>query len=249
LVSGGYASGFVAKNVKYNYTNISPAFRWPGKTSYVFPQNVSQSHMILDEYGPVVHEVRSFDVAFSVQTVPVSSSFLYVSNPLVDVMSYQSDAFGANFMLANAARQNVIVNGQDDITYGSANSINQTLLIYGRCVYTSQNDYVIIKKDDDAIRRQGLIRTQFTTRYIQTTEMANDIADWIVAQWATGVDEVNADLFGNPLLQIGDLVTINYPAKGMAPDTHQYYITSIKSTFSNGYKTTVTLRRAKVASE
>jgi hypothetical protein len=246
IVNGGFASGFVNKVIKYNYANISPCYKWP-YVKYTFPQTINQSHMILDEYGPVVHEVRTFDVAFNVQTVPVSSSFLYVTNPLVEVMSYQSDAFGANFMLANAGRQNVIVNGTDDtLTGGSNTTINQTCLIYGRCVYTAQNDYVIIKKDDEAIRKQGLIRTQFTTRYIQTSDMANDIADWIVKLWATGVDEVAVEMFGNPLLQVGDLVTMNFPVKGMYPATHQYFITDIKNSFAKGYKTSLTLRRAHV---
>lgn len=246
LVNGGYASGFVYKNIKYYACNINPTFKWPYGQIYTIPEITSQSHMILDEYGPVVHEMRLFDVNFDTNTVPAPASFLYVTNPQVEVISYLSDAFGAEFMLANASRDNVIVNGEDDITAGASNPITQSILIYGRSVYTASNDSYLIKKDDDAIRRQGLIRTQITTRYVQTDEMAADLGDWILSLWATGVDEVDADLFGNPLLQIGDLVTMNYPVQGMAPSTHQYFVTSIINTFDSGYKSSVKLRRAKI---
>lgn len=247
LKTGSYASGFVYKNVKYSSQTINPSHTWPGGDTYYFPQRTSKSNMILDEYGPVVHEIRTFDVQFDTNTIPAPASFLYLSNEgQVECLSYQSDAFGAEFMLANASRQNAIVNGVDTITNGPDNSITQTILIWGRAVYTAQNDVFLYKRDEDAIRRQGLVRTQFTSRYIQTDEMATDIANWILSLWATGVDEVTAVLFGNPLLQLGDLVTMNYPTQGMAPDTHQYFIIDIQNEFSNGYKSSVKLRRAKI---
>jgi hypothetical protein len=221
LRSGGYVSGFAEAEVKYNFGNINPSYHWPYGTFH-FPQAISQSQMIFDEYGPIVHEITSFNVAF--------------------------DAYGAQFMLANAGRENVIVNGTETIQdeSGSTTTVNHTLFIYGRCVYTASTDSIIYKTNDDAVRKQGKIRTQLTTRYIQTQEMADDIAGWILELFADGVDQVQATLFGNPLFQLGDKVTLNYPARGYFPSTHQYFITSIKNSFNNGYKTSVVLRRANV---
>lgn len=243
IVSGGYASGFVSRNIKYNFIDINPGWSWP--SGYVeFPQRLSQAYCSLDEFGPIVHEVRKFDAQFNTQYVPVSSSYLYNTNPYVDQLYYFSDAFGAEFMIANASRENVVANGTQTI---SANdSVNHTMMVYGRCIYQAQSDNYLIKADDAAIRRQGLIRTQLTSRYIQTKEMADEIGQWIVDLWAMGVDEVSVDTFGNPLLNLGDLVTINYPVKGMYPTTHKYFVVSVKNTFENGYKTSLTLRRAKV---
>lgn len=243
LVSGSYASGFVPRNIKYNFIDINPAYTWPSGTEY-FPQRISQAYQVLDEFGPVVHEVRTFDAQFNSQFVPVTSSYLYNTNPLVDQLYYISDAFGAEFMIANGSRNNVVANGQDDTD--SSNSTNHTMMVYGRCIYQAQSDNYLIKTDDAAVRRQGLIRTQITSRYIQTQEMAAEIGQWIVDLWATGVDEVTMELFGNPLLTLGDLVTVNYPIQGMYPTTHHYYVVSVKNEYNNGYKTTVQLRRAKV---
>lgn len=247
LVNGDYASAFVSRNVKYGSHTIDPTYTWPYAT-FAFPQVVSTADRVLDEYGPVVHEIRTFNVEFDKSKVPVESSFLYLSNPLVDVLSYQSDAYGAEFVLANASRNYVILNGTDSTTVspGGSNSTNQVMFIWGRCLYTASADRNVVKTDDDSIRRQGLIRTQFTSRYIQTDEMANAIGDWVIQEWSGGVDQVTANLFGNPLIQLGDLVTMNYPTKGMLPATHQYYVTDVKGSFDSGYKTTVTLRRAKV---
>jgi hypothetical protein len=247
LKNGGFTSGFLARNVRYNWKSINPSYRWPGGPVY-FPQKIADTDLAFDEFGPVVHEIRTFDVAFDTSKVPVESSYLYNTNPLAMTLYYQSDAFGAEFMLANADRTNVVVNGSEDVATpsGSTQSVNWTMFIYGRPLYTAQNDRFLVKKDDAAIRRQGLIRTQFTSRYIQTDEMATEIGQWVLDLWADGVDSVDVQLFGNPLLQLGDLVTMNYPLKGMYPSSHKYFVVQIKNSFSNGYKTEVTLRRCKV---
>jgi hypothetical protein len=246
LKDGSFTSGFLERNVRYNWRSINPSYRWPGGPVY-FPQKIADTDLAFDEYGPVVHEIRKFDVAFDTSKVPVDSSFLYNTNPRVMTLYYQSDAFGAEFMLVNADRKNVIINGTEDLpTPSGTTSINWTMFIYGRALYTAQNDKYLTMKDDAAIRRQGLIKTQFTSRYIQTDDMATEIGQWVLDLWADGIDEVDVELFGNPLLELGDLVTMNYPLKGMYPTTHKYFVVNIKSTFNAGYKTEVKLRRCKV---
>jgi hypothetical protein len=158
LKDGSFTSGFLERNVRYNWRSINPSYRWPGGPVY-FPQKIADTDLAFDEYGPVVHEIRKFDVAFDTSKVPVESSFLYNTNPRVMTLYYQSDAFGAEFMLVNADRKNVIINGTEDLpTPSGTTSINWTMFIYGRSLYTAQNDKYLTMKDDAAIRRQGLSR-------------------------------------------------------------------------------------------
>lgn len=240
LVTGGYQSKWIHDNVVFACAN--PLLQ-PPSGIVQYPEAVGDAYVQFDEFGPAVHEVRQFDVEFSSQFIPVASSYLYLTHPKADCIAYYSDASGASFMVANASRDNITVNGPEtDFTGGS---ITYSISIYGRVVYTSQNDNIKIVRDEAAIRKQGLIRTQFTSRYIQTEEMAGVIGDWITSLWSMGIDQVTVALFGNPLLQVGDLVTINYPAKGMAPSTHQYFITSVKGSFDKGYSTEVVMRRAR----
>jgi hypothetical protein len=245
LERGGYMSGFVQKNIRYNFGTVTPAYQWAAGGTY-YPQRVQNNRFAFDEFGPVVHEVRKFDVKFKEENVPVAHSNLYFNNPeQIDVTYYESDAFGASFLLANAARHDAFAKGDDGITFGKDNIKTRTMFIYGRSVYQDEER---TKTTDDAssIRRRGMTKTEFSNRLVQTEEMADGLGQWILDLWASGVDEVTLNVFGNPFIQLGDLVTINYPIKDMFPTTHKYFIVSIDNEFDGGYKTKVVLRRARV---
>lgn len=242
LAKGGYSSGFIEKEVKYNFRTAS-VYYWPN----FYVDRVNSSDFVFDEYGPVVHEIRDYDVQFKEDNRPVAHSNLYLSNiGQVEVVYYEADAFGARFMLANASRNNVIVKGEDTITFGAENAVNQSMFVYGRSVYQEEEKTKSIR-DADSIRRRGPSKTEFASRYIQTEEMATELGEWVVELWATGVDEVTVESFGNPFLQLGDVVTINFPVKDMYPASHKYFVVSYENSFEQGYKSTFILRRARFA--
>ena len=109
--------------------------------------------MFLDEFGPIVHEVREFDVKFS--NSPVLHSNISVYN-LTQALcpEYRYDAFGAQFILANAGRHNVVLSGDDKLTYadGSGATVSTKTFIAGNVLIKEEADKVVIK-DDDAIKR------------------------------------------------------------------------------------------------
>ena len=197
-----------------------------------------------DDFGPICHEVREYDIQFD--KFPAVHSNIYFSNDSQIICpEYSADPFGAKFILANAYRSNAIVNGEDTLTFGSDNPVEQKLMIYGRTV-TKGDEKTIISKNDDAIRRRGQVDTEVQSEFIQTEEAAQDLADWITHHWADGNDEVEAEIFGNPLIQLGDIVSINYPQKDFDPVTHRYFVVEIGRGFDSGYDTTkLTLRRVK----
>jgi len=135
--------------------------------------------------------------------------------------------------------------GDDTITLGSDGSLTQTMFIYGRSLYQDA-DLTVEKRHDLSIHRRGSAQVTFNSKFLQTEEMADGLGDWITSLWGKGVDEATMNVFGNPFIQLGDLVTINYPAKDMSPSTHQYFVVTIKGSFEKGYKTNVVLRRANL---
>jgi hypothetical protein len=246
LVSGGFTSGYIQRQWRFDYRNINPGYtHWWGATDW-FPQMVNRSSYAFDEFGPVVHEVREFTVNFADEHIPCAHSFLYYSNTgQIACLSYEADAFGATFMLANASRQTAVLKGTDDWTFGPDNSVEHSVFVYGRCVY-QDNDKTLTQKDDKNIRIRGEVKTDFDSTFIQTEDMANALSDWILDLWAGGVDEVSLEVYGNPFIQLGDLVTISFPIKEMLPHTHKYFIVEVKNEFDAGYKSSVVLRRARV---
>lgn len=244
LTTGGFTSGYIEREWRFG-TYIQKgrgALREGGR---YFTNVSSRANYFYDEFGPMVHEMREFKVDFDEDDVPVAHSYPFISNTQVVCTDYVSNAFGARFTLVNASRRDAIVKGEDSITLESEDEkIDQKFFVYGRKLF-QDNENSITKKNEQSIRTKGVVSLGFDNDYIQTEQAATDLANWVVDLWAHGADEVSAEVFGNPLLQLGDLVTLNYPVKGMTPSTHRYYIVSINNQFNQGLTTKLILRRAR----
>lgn len=238
-IDGGYQSGQYEREWTYGYRTNNKI-----KMSRSFSVRGRYGSRLMDEFGPVVHEVREYDVKF--ESFPVIHSNLYISNDTqVICPEYNGNPFGANFILANTARVNAIVNGEDTLTFGIDNPVDQKLLVYGRLVKKDE-EQTVTTKNDDAVNRRGAVEVDIASEWIQSKTAATEIGDWITEHWGGGSDEVTITAFGNPLIQLGDLVAIQYPAKSMTYETHKYFVVGVENNYDGGLDTSVTLRRAKL---
>ncbi len=203
----------------------------------------AKHQFFFDEFGPICHEVREYRVKFD--KGPVLHSRLYLSNDYQILLpEYSSDPFGAKFVVANAARQNAIVNGEDTLAFGPQNAINQHFLIYGRALVQKEAE-TVTERDESAIQRRGRIATEISSKWVQSKEAASDLGAWINEHWSNSADEVNATIFGNPLIEVGDVVSVEYPEISATADTHRYFVIGVSNSFDDGIETTLLLRRAR----
>jgi hypothetical protein len=239
LIRGGYYSD---QHYKDGFYRTREARRKHGKRTITYKQRYAQR--FFDEFGILVHEVRPFSVTFD--KGPCVFTDLYFSNISQAVcLDYVGDPFGANFTLANASRDNAVIQGADDITFGVDNVVNQVLFVSGRTVQ-QQDEKTVEAKNDAAIRARGDIPLDVTSDWIQTEGHATDLSNWITNNWSTPADTVELESFGNPILEIGDIVAVNFPPRNMTAATHQYFVIKITHDFSEGGLSSVfTLRRAR----
>jgi hypothetical protein len=171
---------------------------------------------------------------------------LYISNSdQVVCDEYFNDPFKAKFILANADLGNAIVNGEDTKTYGADNPVNQKMVITGRTIQRAEpKDYTV--KNEQAIRARGEISLDFQSDWIQSESAAKALGDWIVNNWSQPCDEVEVTVHGNPLLQVGDVVAVNYPPKSLSASTHKYWVLAVEQQWDNGPTTALSLRRARI---
>lgn len=236
-VNGGYQSGQLDREFIYNYKTGIPRI---GRNTT--KKTIKYSQMYFDEFGPIAHEVREMDVKFDPK--PVLHSQLYMTNDWQAIApEYRSTPFGAKFLLANTSRDNAVINGEDNLSF-PGNSVSQVLCIYGRVVTQADAAQVIVKSDSQ-IQRRGRIDTEISSQWIQTEAAAKALGDWITKHWAEAADEQTVEVFGNPMLEIGDVVGVEYVAKSMTTATHKYYVTSVSTSFDEGLATTLTLRRVR----
>ena len=198
-----------------------------------------------DDFGPIVHEIREFDVKF--EPNPVLHSRLYMTNDFnAALLDYTSTSAGAKFAIANVSRINAILNGDDSLTFpGSDSSINQVLTVFGRALVIDEAKK-ITKKNDLQVRSRGPIEVDLASPWIQSESMATALANWIVRNMSYGNDELSVEIFGNPLIEVTDVVDIWFAKKNLTG--HRYFVTGVSTSFENGIKTSLTLRRVNPAS-
>lgn len=234
IVDGGYYSNQYYKDVLWDWRNVK---KKRGKKTVTQKQKYADRYM--DEFGIVVHEAREYDVVFS--KAPVLKSILDFSNTKeVVVDQYIHSPFGAKFIIANAARSNAILTGED-----LKSQRDQYFDIIGRTVQQREEQTYTVK-DEQAIRARGEIEVEIDSRWIQSEGAARDLGNWIVNNWAETSENVETTVFGNPLFQIGDLVSVDYAPKNMLPGTHKYFVIAVTHGWDKGPTTSLSLRRARV---
>jgi hypothetical protein len=167
IVRGGFVSGFIEREWRYGYF-ITGSLGFSNGSAKAYYINNSRGDYVFDEFGPVVHEIREFEVTFDDDNTPVSNSFLYLSNESqVICTDYTADPFGAKFTLVNTSRENAILKGSDSVMFTADNSVDQTLFVYGRLL-KQEDDLTVTKKDKASIRKNGLTALEIDSKYIQT---------------------------------------------------------------------------------
>jgi hypothetical protein len=191
------------------------------------------------EFGIPIHEVREYSVKF--EKVPVLYSSLYVSNDdQIVTTQYVGNPFGADFTIANSSRINSVVNGEDTVTYGPDNSVEQKMVITARTIQ-QQDEKTYEVKDAKAIRVHGEIQLEVSSDWIQSEAAAKAIGDWIVNNWAEPADTVDVKVFGNPLIRVGDVVNITYAPKGIS--NVKFVVLTCSQSWDDGLETTITCRK------
>ena len=193
--------------------------------------------MFMDEFGPILHEVRQYDVKFDPS--PALSSKLFISNDQVFCPEYISSSFGAKFVLVNGSRKNAILNGEDST---AGNASNQVCFVYGQVPTIAENETVVVKNDAQ-IAARGKVESDITSQWIQSKDTAQAIADWINQHWSSGADQQTVTIFGNPLLDLTDVVDVHFPDRNMDTSSHKYFVIGISHNFEQGLETILSLRR------
>jgi hypothetical protein len=229
-VSSGRKMSREMVNITKSLRRKNKKKRWP------------RSGQMFDEFGPYVHEIREYDVKFD--PAPVKHSKIYMSNDwAVDEIEYIPSSFGAKFTLVNLSRKNETLSGEDSATFaGTGDSFSQHLTVYGQALVVEELEEIVVKNDLQ-VRARGEIEVEINSEWIQSKPAAQAVANWISQHWSNGVDVLDVTVFGNPLIEIGDLVSIDYPANKMYESQHHYFVTGTSTSFDGGLSTRLTLRR------
>jgi hypothetical protein len=187
----------------------------------------STKKTMIDEFGTVAREILKTDIKFdSRPSLPVW--FSTGDNKSVTLLgSSQTNFKGSAFVLNNTSTTVPLADGATSSFF----MLGNTLADSGTLEYTTDElaDYV---------NKEPVI---FQSKWLQNESDVKSLARWIKEEVINRGQSVTMTVFGNPLISLGDIVTINYPAQGFNGE-ERMIVTSVSHGYDGGLNTTVTCR-------
>lgn len=232
MYSGASAANAFAK--QYVLSGDTEKLKFSKSDLKTSSENKIQS---FDEFGPLVHEMREFDVSYDSDLPVLSPDFINTNQAGISIINWYPSSFGAKFMAVNTGRLDEALSGElREIEYKSA------ILGYKLRLSEQKNVEVV---DQDSINTHGKLSLQLSGKYIQDESSAQKLGEWIREHWERANNVMSANIFGNPLIDIGDVVIVDYPLASLNEATKYFVLASDTSWSSGGLETTLKLRQAE----
>jgi len=181
----------------------------------------------IEEFGPVAREIRNINIKFENRPAePVYASTGI--NKFVEVVGSTFTHFGSNmYVLNNSGTYSPLSDGQDyDFSIIGSSIVRQSGQEYSSTV---PNEY----STDEPLT--------FDSQWIQSISEAAQLESWFKTVWSGKQMEISLDVFGNPLLSVGDVIQINYPYHNLTT-SKKFVITSVRQSYNDGLETSITCR-------
>lgn len=181
----------------------------------------------LEEFGTVARELRKVSIKYESRPgYPLYPSLGI--NKFVNVLGSRLTSFGAEVYLVNNAGTWVPL---DDSSLHSFSVIGNYVVTSGQHEYTDKtvNEY---SNPEPVI---------FQSSWIQKEDDAKAVSNWIKTLWSKQQSVINMQVFGNPLVSVGDIITINYPSNGL-DGTQKFVVMNVSNSFMDGLETSITAR-------
>lgn len=180
----------------------------------------------VEEFGTTVREIVKANVKFASRpSFPIRWST--GTNRLVKILGSKLNNFGGEAYLLNNTSTTIPLS---DENLASFYVVGNTLAPSGQIEYSTE--------DDDYTAKEPVV---FESRWLQNESDVKSLAAWIKSNVVNKGKVVEMSVFGNPLLAIGDIVSINYAYQGFT-GTEKFMVVRIAQSYSDGLETSITCR-------
>ena len=198
-----------------------------GDLIYAAGETVESRKGALLEFGSTAREIRKVKTVFSDR--PAIPNYVRTgNNKYATVLAQRIQPFSfESYVLNNTSTSVPLHDGEFASFYVNGSRISRS----------SPIDYDT-KSDTDSNNIEPLI---LNTNWIQSESDAKGLADWIKSTVLNKGRRIEMQVFGNPLISPGDIVTINYPLQVIS-NTIKYIVTKANIKFEEGVFTTISCR-------
>ena len=195
--------------------------------NYSDDDEVTKKLNSFEEFGTTVREIVKREIKFdSRPSVPVRWST--GANSLAKIISQKYSNFGGEaYVLNNSSTTIPLADGIGSSFYLFGNTIGDS----GTLEYVTDEDFTYGPKEPIV----------FESRWLQTLDAVQKLATWIKEKVVNRGKIVNLTVFGNPMLNVGDIVSVTSPYQDF-DGSEKLIVTSVTNSFNQGLETTVTCR-------
>ena len=181
----------------------------------------------VDEFGTVIREIVKKSIRFdSRPSYPVS--WTTGSNKLAQILGSKVNNFGAEAYVLN--------NSSSTIPLSDSNLAS--FYIYGNTLGQSGTIEYATEELADYVVKEPVI---FQSQWLQNLSDVKSLAEWIKTKVINRGKVISLTVFGNPLIAVGDIITVKYLYQGLA-GTEKFIVTSVQQSFNQGLETSITCR-------
>jgi len=187
----------------------------------------NSSQRFIEEFGPIAREIRYVKKRY--ERAPSYPKFTFQNlNKGVDVLASKLSSFDAELYLINSSGVSSSV---------SSSSGTQISVVGNNLVKSDQ--IVYMDEDTDKFGIQEPIT--FESFWIQKISDAKNLSDFIKFQWSKSQKTISLLTFGNPLITVSDIITVNYAYHGLQ-GTEKFIVTDVTQRWGEGLETTIKAR-------
>ena len=181
----------------------------------------------IEEFGSVVREIVHVKTKFNSRpSLPIKWSTGV--NQYAKIIGENKSSFGGEaYVLNNTSTTIPLSDGATASFYALGNDIGQS----GQLEYSTDQPSEYNYKEP----------VTFAATWLQNQTDVKKLAEWIKTRAMNRSKIIDMTVFGNPTLEVGNIITIKYPHQNLA-GTEKIIITRVSHTYNQGLDTTVSCR-------
>lgn len=229
-----YGMGLSAPEYKQNvsfqpyggtFSNNSLSFL-SGKTilSINDPNSISDGRV--EEFGPIAREIKKVDIKFeSRPALPLRPSVGI--NPFAKILASNLTPFGAEVYVLNNSGTFIPLN----------DSNMNSFFINGKTISKSGVLEYSTDLNNKYPSEEPII---FQSQWLQNENDVKSLAEWIKTKWADKQLLIKLEVFGNPFISVGDIISISYGYHNLS--SVKFIVTNVSQSYSEGLSTSISCR-------
>lgn len=181
----------------------------------------------MEEFGTTARELKQIKIKY--QDRPAEPLFATVGiNKLAAILGQRLTSYGADILVVNNSGMMIPLADGGLYSFG---------IVGNAIAETGQHEYVS-NTLSETTNPEPVV---FESAWIQREDDAKNLGTWIKDQWSKQQRVVELEIFSNPLISVGDIITINYP-KNDLDGTQKFVVTRVNNSFKEGLSTSITAR-------